>query len=228
MGPARIMVFKIQWRPFWLALAQSTESLGWVACEIWPVCKGPIAVVKISVQIEQQSALENYTPTRPWPSHQTKVRLGLKFTLVWYLYSARSDLGFCVDIISCAPFWCLLEDFFICLRVYSYQYMSHLVRKPTQRQKIRFWVFSIEMFSFGQIITCWKQNQKIFWNDRVMAVWSHAIHRPSIQQPDFDSAYLNIATAGVRSVFSWSGSYHLLEENFCQKLTKITLLQSLT
>ena len=65
----------------------------------------------------------------------------------------------------------------------------------------------MEILSFGQIITCWKQNQKIFWNDRVMAVWSHAIHRPSTQWPNFDPAYLNIVAAGVRSVFSRSSSY---------------------
>ena len=93
-----------------------------MACEIWPVCKGPIiAVVKISVQREQQSVLENYTPTMTISPDQSTP--GLKFTLVSYLYSARSDLGFCVDIISCAPLWCLLGDFFICLRVYSYQYI---------------------------------------------------------------------------------------------------------
>ena len=63
------------------------------------------------------------------------------------------------------------------------------------------------MFSFGQVTSCWKQNQKIFWNDRVMAVWSHAIHRPSTQWPNFDPAYLNIVAAGVRSVFSRSGSF---------------------
>ena len=61
------------------------------------------------------------------------------------------------------------------------------------------------MFSFGQIITCWKQNQKVFWINRVMAVWSHAIHRPSIQWPNFDPA--QHVTAGVRSVFSRSGSF---------------------
>ena len=63
------------------------------------------------------------------------------------------------------------------------------------------------MFSFGQVTSCWKQNQKIFWNDRVMAVWSHAIHRPSTHRPNFDPAYHNIVAAGVRSVFSRSGSY---------------------
>ena len=86
-------------------------------------------------------------------------------------------------------------------------YLSHLVRKPTKRQKIRFWDFSIEMFSFGQVTSCWKQNQKIFWNDRVMAVWSHAIHRASTHRPNFDPAYHNIVAAGVRSVFSRSGSF---------------------
>ena len=63
------------------------------------------------------------------------------------------------------------------------------------------------MFSFGQVTSCWKQNQKIFWNDRAMAVWSHAIHRPGTHRPNVDPAYLNIVAAGVRSVFSWSGSF---------------------
>ena len=69
------------------------------------------------------------------------------------------------------------------------------------------------MFSFGQVTSCWKQNQKIFWNDRVMAVWSLAIHRPSTQWPNFDPAYLNIVAAGVRSVFSRSGSFTILDSH---------------
>ena len=52
-----------------------------------------------------------------------------------------------------------------------------------------------------------KKNNKIEF--RVMAVWSHSIHRPSTHRPNFDPAYLKIVAAGVRSVFSWSGSYVL-------------------
>ena len=40
-----------------------------------------------------------------------------------------------------------------------------------------------------------------------MAVWSYAIYRPSTQRPNFDPAYLDIVAAGVRSVFSQSGSF---------------------
>ena len=40
-----------------------------------------------------------------------------------------------------------------------------------------------------------------------MAVWSHTIHRPSAQWSNFDPAYLNIAAAGIRSVYLWSGSF---------------------
>ena len=33
-----VMLSKIQWKPFWLLLALSTEWLGWIAisCELWP------------------------------------------------------------------------------------------------------------------------------------------------------------------------------------------------
>ena len=46
-----------------------------------------------------------------------------------------------------------------------------------------------------------------------MAVWSHAIHRPSTRLVNFDPAYLNIVAAGVRSVFSRSGSF-LVQPHF--------------
>ena len=49
------------------------------------------------------------------------------------------------------------------------------------------------MFSYGQIITCWKEKQEIFWFDRVMTVWSHALHRPSTQWLNFDTAYSTLS-----------------------------------
>ena len=87
------------------------------------------------------------------------------------------------------------------------EWFGHFIRKPTPENSIFSFPWTCSP-SFGQIGISFKKKRtkKIFWNDRLMAVWSHSIHMPSTPWPNFDPAYLNISAADLRPVPSWSGS----------------------